>query len=299
MKYLRLLFLIACLFAGATAAQAQISVGITIKERFHLLHEPIIATVQITNQTGHEITLSDTEQFQWFAFRITLDNDRAIAPRNLHYHVPPLTVKAGETLRRTVDLTQLYEVSEVGMYRIAANVYYDGLDKFYISKPGFVDIAEGRVVWRRIAGVPEGQPSAGQMRTFSLLQYQHGDTSTLYVRVQDNEDGGIFCTFPTGRLLEGVPPQAEFDADNNLYVLQLVGNRSYMLTKVTVDGKFAGQTPYSAPKARPLLRKTPEGGLQIVGGQREQPVAAQPVDDKPAPKLSDRPAGLPVGKPSN
>ncbi len=299
MKHLRLLFLMACAFAGATAAQAQISVGISIKERFHLLHEPVIATVQITNQTGHEITLADTQQYQWFAFRITLDNDRAIAPRNLHYHVPPLTVKVGETLKRTVDLTQLYEVGEVGQYRIEANVYYSGLDKFFSSKPGFIDVAEGRVVWRKIAGVPEGQPNAGQMRTFSLIQYQHGQTSTLYVRVQDNEDGGVFCTFPTGRLLDGVPPQAEFDPDNNLYVLQLVANRAYMLTKVTIDGKFGGQTPYSAPKSRPTLKKTPEGGLQIVGGQREQPAADEPEDKGPVPKLSDRPIGLPVGTPRN
>src|SRR5205823_9058657 len=138
--------------------------------------------------TGHEITLSDTQQFQWFAFRITLNSDRAIAPRDIHYHLPPLTVKSGETVKRSVDLNQLYEIGEVGSYRIVANVYYDGLDKFYNSKHIHSGVGEGRVIWRKVASVPEGQPDAGQMHIFSLLEYQRGDVNTLYVRVQDNDD---------------------------------------------------------------------------------------------------------------
>ncbi len=299
MKHLRLFLLLACILAGATAARAQITVNISTKERFHLLHEPVIVTVLVTNQTGHEITLSDSQQFQWFAFRITLDNDRAVAPRDAHYHLTPLTVKAGETVKRSVDLNRLYELGEIGAYRVVANVYYDGLDKFYSSKPTHVDIGEGHVIWRKVAGVPEGQPSAGQMRTFTLLEYQRGDVNTLYVRVQDNDDGGIFCTFPTGRMLVGTPPQAEFDAANNLYVLQLIGNRSYTLTKVTANGQFAGQSNYAAPKSRPILRKTPDGGLQLVGGIRQDATLAQNPDTSPAPKLSDRPAGLPISIPKN
>jgi len=297
MKHLRPFLLLACLLAGATAARAQITVNIASKDRFHLLHEPVIVTVMVTNQTGHEVTLSDTQQFQWFAFRITLDNDRAIAPRDVHYHLNPLTVKSGETVKRSVDLNQLYELGEIGTYRIVANIYYDGLDKFYNSKPTHIEVGEGRVIWRKVAGVPEGQPNAGQLRTFSLLQYQHGEVNTLYVRVQDNEDGGIFCTFPTGRLLDTIAPQAEFDSGNNLYILQLVGNRSYMLTKVTCNGQFAGQSSYSAPKSRPTFRKTADGGLQLVGGVRDEPVAPENPDTSPAPKLSDRPVGLPIGSP--
>src|SRR4051794_34531019 len=100
MKHFRLLILLACGLACATSAHAQITVGISIKERFHLAHEPIIATAIVTNQTGHDITLSDTPQYQWFAFRITTDGDRVVAARDVHYQLPPLSVKAGETVKR-------------------------------------------------------------------------------------------------------------------------------------------------------------------------------------------------------
>ena len=292
MKYFRLLILLACGLASVTAARAQITVGISIKDRFHLLHEPIIATATVTNQTGRDVTFTDTPQYQWFAFRITTDGDRSVGPRDLHYKVPPLLVKAGTTVKRSVDLSRLYDLGAFGTYRIQANVYYDGLEKFFASKPTHIEITEGRVLWRQTAGVPEGLPDAGQMRTFTLLAHQRGEVNTLYVRVEDKDDGSVFCTFPMGRLIDDVPPQAAFDSSNNLYVLQLVATRAYSLFKITPNGQFAGRTNYTAPKTRPSLRKTADGALQIVGGQREVDLAQ--TDKEPAPKLSARPAGFPA-----
>lgn len=292
MKAFRFLLLLAGVCAAGTTAQAQLTVSVSIKERFHLLHEPVVATVVVTNQTGRDITLSDTQQFQWFAFRITTEGDRVISPRNMRYQVPPLDLKSGETVKRTVDLHQLYQLGDFGTYRIQANIYFDGLDKFFASKPTHIEVTEGRTVWRKTAGVPEGQPGAGQMRVFTLLAHQRGEVNTLYIRVQDKDDGSTYCTFPLGRLLDGVPPQAEFDSANNLYVLQLTGNRAYVLTKISPNGEFAGQTNYAAPKTRPTLRKTSDGALQIIGGRREAALAQNP-DAAPPAKLSDRPLGLP------
>src|SRR4051794_3669821 len=112
MRLLRFLLLIVGYLATQLAAHAQISVQIGLKQRLHILHEPVIATVTVTNQTGRDITLSDTPQYQWFGFRISTDNDRLIAPRSLKYHLEPLSLKAGETVKRSANLNQLYELGE-------------------------------------------------------------------------------------------------------------------------------------------------------------------------------------------
>jgi len=288
MKYLRLLFFL-CV---ASVAHAQISVNVSIKQRFHLLHEPVVATVNVTNLTGRDIVLSDTPQYQWFGFRITADDDRMIPARSLGYHLPPLSVKAGETVKRSVNLNDLYELGETGTFRIQASIYYDGLDKFFSSRPTHIEVNEGHVIWRKVAGVPEGQPGAGQMRIFTLLSHEVGESNTLYVRIEGQDDGMIYCTFPIGRLLDNVSPQAEFDSSNNLYVLHLIGMRAYVLTKISPAGEFGGQVNYSAPKTRPTLRRTAEGSLQIIGGKREASVAQNQTPVEP-PKLSDRPPGFP------
>jgi hypothetical protein len=134
-------------------------------------------------------------------------------------------------------------------------------------------------------------PGAGQSRVFTLLSHQVGEFNTLYVRVEGQDDGMIYCTTAIGRLLDNISPQAEFDSGNNLYVLHLSGTRAYTLTKISPNGEFDGQTGYSAPKTRPTMRKTAGGALQIIGGRRDVPAIAP--NQAPPPKISDRPPGLP------
>ena len=289
MKYLRLLFF----FLAASAAHAQITVSLSIKERFYLAHEPVIATVNVTNLTGREITLSDSSQSQWFGFRIVAEDERIIPPRDLKYHLSPLTLKAGETVKRSVNLNQLYEMGDVGTFRIQSTIYFDGLDKYFTSRPTHIEVNEGHVIWRQTAGVPEGMPGAGQLRVFTLLSHQMGEFNTLYVRIEGKDDGTNYCTTAIGHLLDNIQPQAEFDSSNNLYVLHLTGTRAYSLTKFTPNGQFGGQTSYTAPKTRPTMRKTADGALQIIGGRRAAPIAPNPAMVS-IPKISDRPAGLPA-----
>ncbi len=280
------------LLAVAAPARAQIAVSISIKERLHIRHEPVLATVSVTNNTGRDITLEDTRQGQWFGFQINAEGDQFIAPRDANYHLEPLPIRAGETLKRTVNLNELYPLGEFGTYAIRANIYFAGMDRYFTSKPTHIEVTEGRAIWRQAAGVPAGEKGAGQTRVFTLLKHQRGEQSLLYVRVEDQDDGSVFCTSPLGRMIDGVAPDMQLDSRNNLYVLQLVGLRRFSLSKIGVNGEFLGQSYYGVPKARPYLRKQTDGSLQLVGGQREE-VAQNPTKLPPPAKLSDRPPGLP------
>ena len=291
----RFLILLAAVLALLTPARAQIAVDISIKQRLFIRHEPILATITVTNQTGRDITLADARESQWFSFQISSEGDHFVPPRNPDYHLPPLPIRSGETLKRTVNLSELYDLGDFGIYRIRANIYLAEIDKYFSSKPTHVDITEGRIMWRRTAGVPSGQKNAGQTHIFSLLAHQHGEQNTLYISVEDQDQGTVFCTSTLGRIIDGAPPEIQFDSGNNLYILHLVAQRTFVLTKFSVNGEYLGQSNYTAPKTRPSLRKLADGTLQIIGGKHEAPVPTEPAAAPPPPKLSDRPAGLPKG----
>jgi hypothetical protein len=210
----------------------------------------------------------------------------------LHYQLDPLSIRAGETLKRTVNLTDLYALDEFGIYSVRANIYFSGLDKDFASRPTHIEVTEGRKLWEKAAGVPEGMKNAGQTHTFTMLAHQNGENNILYVRVKDQDEGTVFATYGLGRLIDGVPPQMQFDSSNNLYVLQLIGQRTYSLSVIGVNGEFLGQSNYNAPKVRPYMRKKPDGRLELVNAQKvERPPDAA---DLPEPaKLSDRPVALP------
>lgn len=290
MKPLRLLLFLSLCGAGWQSLQAQIAVDIQIKRRTFVRYEPIIATVVVTNLSGRDLMLRDGEA-QWFGFQITTASKDLVAPRNPNYHLDSLDLKAGSTVKRTVNLNTLFSLAEFGIYRIRAQIYSDELKKYFSSRINNIEITEGQVLWQQTVGVPEGMPNAGSNHTVSLLLWQGPVRQQLYCRIEDRETGIIYCTFQLGNLVAGSRPDTQFDSANNLYVLNYVGPKSYVLYKVSVNGEFLGQTNYAAPKSRPALRRLADGTLQIVGGHRE---LAQTTMEAPQPKLSDRPSGLPL-----
>lgn len=289
MKTLRALLYAVLLFTALAPANAQFAVSVAIKRRLFILHEPVLATVTLTNMTGRDVTLADTAEFQWFGFQITGANETNIPPRNAHYSVEPIQLRPGETVKRTVNLNELYQLGEFGLLRVRAAIHFADTGKYHVSKPEIIEMTEGTKRWQQTVGVP----GSTETRTFTLLSHQQEVKRMLYIRCEDPDSGIVYCTFPVGGMIEGISPQAAFDAVNCLYVLQLTGQRAYVLTKVGLNGQFMGQTHYAAPKTRPTLRKLADGKLQIIGGVKQDPVVASAAPTEPPLRLSDRPPGLP------
>ncbi len=290
MNRFRTLLLVVAGLAAAVSAHAQLSVDLGIKRRNFLRYEPILATVTITNLSGRDLRLEDTAT-QWFGFQINNgSSENMVAPRDPNYHVDALELKAGESVKRTVDLNTLFALGEFGVYKIKATIFAAPLDKYFASRASGINISEGQVVWQQRVGVPDGYPNAGATHVVSLISFQDTQHRYLYARIEDRDVGTVFCTQQIGPMLDGNEPQIQFDAANNLYVLLATGPKMYTLSKFGVNGDFQGQTNYTSTKSRPQLRRLASGDLQIAGGRRE---AAQTTASIPKPKLSDRPAGIP------
>jgi hypothetical protein len=289
MNRFRLFFLSLFCASAALTAHGQIAVDLNIKRHAFIRYEPLLATVSITNLSGRDLRLEDIDN-QWFGFQINGTDGSLVPPTDPNYHLEPLELKAGESVKRTVNLNTLFSISEFGHYRIKATIYSAQYKKFFVSKPDAFDINEGRLLWQQSVGVPEGQSNAGDTHVVSVLAFQSDEKEHLYVRIEDREKSMVFCTHKLSYMVNSQPPQIQLDANNNLFVLQLLGPKSYMLTKVGINGEVLSQNNYNAPKNHPFMRRLADGKLQLVGARREsiQTAAAQLA----TPKLSDRPADL-------
>lgn len=290
MNAFRAFLLATLLWAASLPVHGQVSVDLQIKRRSFLRHEPVLVSVSITNLSGRDLTLKDADS-QWFGFQISQgDANNLVPPLNTDYHLDPLELKTGETVKRTLNLNSLFYLGEYGNYRIKAMIYAAELGKYFASKAGGIEISEGMVVWQQTVGVPEGQPNAGANHTISVIKFDAMERPHYYVRIEDKQAGSVFCAHKMGTAIEGQPPQMQLDLANNLYVLQTTGPRHYLLSKISINGELESQTEYDAPKARPYLRRLTDGHLQIVGAVRSSIVAAA---RNQTPKLSERPPGLP------
>ena len=284
------------LFLGlAGHAAAQIQIDLTLSRRTYLLYEPLVATVTLTNLAGRDVTFEDVGGKQWFNVEVTTMDEQVLQPYDRNYTLKPLTVPAGQTVKRRIDLNPLFPIREAGTHRLRANIYLADADRFFASRYVAFDIAEGQLIWRQDVGVPG---NTLEVRQVSLLTFQRPDRLELYARVRDAEGTSVFASTPLGRLVaNGTNPQALFDRRNTLHVLHEAAPSAYLYTEISAEGeelRVSQQAYVKRGTNRPSLSRTANGDVEVRGGQpqaKELPnVATAPVRE---PKLSDRPATLP------
>lgn len=271
-------------------APAQLDVDIEIKRRTFMRGEPIEVTVGIRNLAGKDVMLRDAGNRQWFGFEIVRGNDTPVGPLAADYKNDPLVVLSGDAVSHKVDLLKLYPLAEFGTYKVRAAIYFAETGKYLTSELVRLDISDGRKLWSKTVGVPVSREGGGEYRTVALLSFQQPKESTLYARVEDQATGNILGTYPLGRLVSGTTPAPEFDMDNTLHVLHLVGPGQYYLSKIGVNGEWLGQTVWSSAKGRATVRRKEDGRMVVVGATRAD---VAPPSAPPVPKLSERPVAIP------
>ena len=85
------LAVVTVLVLGAVAAQAQIEIDLTLARHAYILYEPLIATVTVTNNTGHDVTLQDDGAKQWFNLDVARLDGGIVQPYDSDYKLRPLT----------------------------------------------------------------------------------------------------------------------------------------------------------------------------------------------------------------
>jgi hypothetical protein len=295
---LKRLFATLLIWAACIAgAHAQLSVTLQLPRTMYLVDEPLTATLNITNRAGREIVLEDNARDgTWCLFQIKAVRGGYVPSRRPDLTFPSISIPAGETVSRSVNLTELYDLNESGQYRIRACVNFAPTRSQFWSEPVVASTDSGKLLWSQTVGVPDGRPDAGAFRTFSLLTLQRQDGIYLFAKLEGKEEGIRFPTYALGRLLGAMQPQPEFDDANNLYVFHATNDTSYTLSQIDVATGKMGQALYKSSIAgrqgRPSMRRSRDGHLTIAGGVRvaEEEIAAESSPTKA--RLTDRPAGF-------
>jgi hypothetical protein len=276
----------------ALTGQAQVQVELKFKRLQYVAHEPVLATVKITNLAGRDIDLHDENGQHWFGFEVNSGEGRLLAPLRQSVAEPPLHVEAGRTVTRKVNLTPAFPVHDLGAYHVRANVYFADLNKFFYSQTKVFQVADARPIWQKTVGIPDGIAGAGEVRTYSLLSNRFPDHTSLYVRVENRNSGIVYTTYSLGHVMAYDEPQAELDRANQLHVLHCAAPRSWAYSHIGLNGELLAHSTFMETKTRPRLRHAADGVIAVSGGKLDLSVAQ--TSRSPAPKLPARPPAGPV-----
>jgi len=288
-----LFFIIGLAFLSIPSAEAQIQVDISIKRPLYIAYEPLIVNVSISNLTGEALELVDSGKNRWFGFQIETLDGRPIPPNASEHINPPVRLEPGQKLTRAINITPLYPIGEFGGYRIRASIYAASLNKWFNSDSLNVDITEGRSIYEKTIGVPQGESSAGSLRKITLLTHRLPSSSQLYLRIQDPSSGIIYCTHRLGRIVSYGTPEIRIDGKNTIHVFQNVAPKVFLYSHIGLNGEIFERAIYNqSGRAKPVSQLKPDGTIAILGAtisNNETAGAAQET-----PNLSDRPVPLPA-----
>ena len=281
-SFLRLL--VPVLVLTGTAA-AQLATSLQVSKREFMAGEPIIASVTITNHAGRDITFQGYLQRPWLDFVVNNNRgDTATATGRGVFGA--LTIRAGQTLTRQVELGTAFQLFDAGNYSASATIRMPGEDgETTVTNRVLFTVSPGRAYWSQKVGT-----SGSRVREFKILNFSGEQKSHLYAQILDGRTGLPLRTFSLGEALLIRKPSVTVDNKQRMHVLFLATPSTWVHSVVDTDGKLVShQLHQRGPTGDPALATAPNGLVSVINSIPYDPKAAAARLAK-FRKLSERPA---------
>ena len=281
---LRILFLA---MAATGVASAQLSATLSIPKTQYVAGEPVVVVVTVTNHAGQILTFSGDARTPWLDFIVKDRHGESVTPKGRSVF-GKMTIRAGESLSREVDLAQCFQLSEPGNFSVSALVHMPGdATGGASSNRVLFNQSPGSPYWTQKVGIP-GKP--GQTREFRLLNFSGDEKSQIYAQVVDNRTGNNVRTFLLGDVLMLRKPLVTVDRLQRMHVLFLATPTMWVHCQVDSDGKLVDrQIHQRGTQGDPQLMTFGDGTVRVSNSVLYDQKAAAEAKAK-IRKASDRPA---------
>lgn len=286
MRFTQFLRILTLGLALAGIAQAQLSATLRLNKKQYLAGEPVIAVVTITNHAGQTLNFASDGRTQWLDFLIKDRFDEPVTPKTRDLF-GRMTIKAGETLAREVDLSRYYHLGEPGNYSVSAMVHMPGrLGDGTPTNRVLFNQSPGSAYWSQKVGIPG---KGGQTREFRVLNFSGDEKSQIYAQVIDGRTGQNVRTFLMGDVLMLRRPLVTVDRQQRMHVMFLATPTMWVHYQVDTDGKVVDrQIHQRGSVGDPKLVTFADGTVRVGNSIPYDPKAAAAEKSK-IRKASDRP----------
>lgn len=282
----RFLLPLAVLIGLAATAWSQVTVTLNMEKSSFLHGEAVKAGVSITNLSGQDLVFQGSAREPWIDFMV--NSSRGVPLTAVGSPAfGTVTIPAGKTVARAVDLNKIFSLNELGNYSVYAIVRPPGRNSGgFQSQRRLFTISTAKPYWSQVVGVPGKK---GETREYRLIQFTGGQKLMLYVQVANARNGYVLRTHGLGESLFFRKPTVAVDGALTMHVLYLVTPEIWGHARINPDGEFLGRDLYKNSEfGDPSLVKLQDGSIRASGGVPYDPKAEaeQRANNR---KASDRP----------
>ena len=284
----RTLFLALGAFAFSPVADAQLAASLQLSKQQYVAGEPVIAIVTVTNHAGQALTFASDGRTQWLDFIMKDRQGESVSPKGRKMF-GKMTIKAGESLAREVDLSQCFQLGEPGNFSVGAVVHMPGNQGEGSSTNRILfNQSPGALYWSQKVG---GMGKVGQTREFRVLNFSGDEKAQIYAQVLDSQSGQNVRTFLLGDVLMLRKPLVTVDRQQRMHVLFLATPTMWVHCQVDTDGRLVDrQIHQRGDQGDPHLLTYGDGTVRVTNSILYNQKAAAEAKAK-IRKASDRPAG--------
>ncbi len=268
-------------------AHGQVATTLRLAKNQFLAGETVVAVVSITNHAGQDITFYSDGRTQWLDFILKDSRGGPVTPRGRSVF-GKMTLKAGETLSRQVNLAEHFILSEPGSYTAVALIHMpESSGEGFSTNRVLFNQSPGKAYWTQKVGLP-GKP--GEIREFRILNFNGDQSAQIYAQVIDNKTGRKLRTFALGDVLMLRKPLVAVDKQQRLHVMYLGTPSMWVHCQIDTDGQLVGREIHQrGDSGDPQLLTFPDGTVRVTNSIVYDPQAAEAAKAK-IRKASDRPA---------
>lgn len=277
---------LACFFICATPASAQLSATLKLSKRQYLAGEPIKALITITNYAGQPLTFASDGRTQWLDFVVKNNQAESVTPL-ASATFGKITIAAGQTMAREVDLAQTYQLSEPGTYSVSAVVHMPGsaTEGTSTNRVSF-NQSPGAPFWTQKVGIAG---RGNQTREFRILNFSGDEKDQIYAQIIDNRTGQNIRTFLLGDVLMLRKPLVTVDRSQRMHVMFLATPTMWVHCQIDTDGKLVKRELHQrGDQGDPQLLTFSDGSVKVGNSIPYDQKAVEAAKAK-IHKASDRP----------
>jgi len=252
------------LVLAATPVQAQTEVRVTMDHDKFVLFEPMVAEVEITNNSGRPIRIGGEDRNAELRFEIKdnrghLLDARAGAPEIREMLVEPWTRAAA-----SVDLLRNFVITQAVPYSVKAVLTTE--QGSHSSAPVSAEVVPGMSIMQ-LQGVVE---ETGENRIYELLTTNRNQREVLFLRIDNADRSSCYGVYDLGNVVRIRPPQMLFNERGQLCVLFQSGPARFTHHLFSARGMPIQKRYYTGRTGWTRMEKNPDGTVTLVNAEEYQ-----------------------------
>lgn len=257
-------FFAALLLGFADSALAQIEVQLRIEPRKVLLHESIMAYVDIGNNTSDAISIGGRQANANLEFVIRDMNGNYVSKRaDRGTLADPTVIEPFKSGSIAIDITTAYDLNEARPYKARSIIDWRG--NTFSSGQTYFDVMPGNPIASKTFGMSDENDN---LRKYTLLYLYRDGKAQLFMRIENIEGSVCYGVYNFGDYIRIQDAQMKIDNRGLIHLLFQSGPRRFSYYILDSSMETEKKMFYAGTANKIELLRTSAGEVFVEGGQK-------------------------------